>query len=421
VRILTVMPAAPYPLRATGLSLRYLPILQRLGARHHVDLLLIGWGRISPAVRAGLEHHCQAVDELDLHDCGPASLPARAATRIRSMLPGAPPRAYTLSRGGRLRERLRSALDARRFDVMLWVTASYTPYLPEAYARRAVIDFIDSPALGVARGVFGHGSAAWLGWLERYSMLRWERELRSRFASTIYISSLDAGVIDAAAAAVDVVPNGVSANDYTPDAVPLESPNIGFVGNMDYGPNVEAVEWLHREVFVPLRASRPELTFYIVGRNPGPRVRRLADDPRIVVTGEVASAWEYLNALDVCTMPLLKGAGMKNKILEAMRAGRPVVTTSIGNEGIDAQSGQHLVVCRDAHDVRVSILELLSDPAARASMGQAARAFVQERFCWDASAERVESILKRVVGDGAGDGVEAVTAGTRRRASGDGA
>jgi glycosyltransferase involved in cell wall biosynthesis len=418
VRILTVMPAAPYPLRATGLSLRYLPILQRLGARHHVDLLLIGWGRVERAVRESLAHHCQAVDELDLHDCGPPSLPSRVATRIGSMLPGAPPRAYTLSRGVRLRERLRRAITAHRFDVMLWVTASYTPYLPEEYAKRAVIDFIDSPALGVSRGVFGHGAAPGLAWLERYNMRRWERELRSRFASAIYVSPVDAGVIESASSPVDVIPNGVSAGDYTADAVPLESPNIGFVGNMDYGPNVEAVRWLYRDVFVPLRASRPELTFYIVGRNPGPRVRCLADDRRVVVTGEVASTWEYLNALDVCAVPLLRGAGMKNKILEAMRAGRAVVTTSIGNEGIGAQPGRHLVVCRDAGEVRSRILELLGDPAARTRMGEAARAFVQERFCWDASADNVERVLRRVVGERA---VEAVTARAGRHPGEDGA
>src|SRR4029079_1233690 len=94
----------------------------------------------------------------------------------------------------------------------------------------------------------------------------------------------------------------------------------------------------------------PELSLYIIGSNPVDSVRALGKKPGVTVTGTVDDIWPYVNAIDLFVFPLWKGTGLKNKVLEAMYAKRPVVTTRIGNEGIDAVSGRDLVICDSAAD-----------------------------------------------------------------------
>jgi glycosyltransferase involved in cell wall biosynthesis len=113
----------------------------------------------------------------------------------------------------------------------------------------------------------------------------------------------------------------------------------------------------------------------------------------VIVTGEVDDIWEYVNAVDVFLFPLLRGAGLKNKILEAMYSGRPVVTTEIGNEGIDAVSGENILLAKTPADFRRETVRLLNSPEERTRLGMAAHAFVKERFSWDRILSVYENLL----------------------------
>ena len=227
----------------------------------------------------------------------------------------------------------------------------------------------------------GHWTAT-----QRWKTYRWEKEIVRNVDGTIYISRVDA---DATAPFHSpkhkriVVPNGINVpQSVNTERMALPSPNIGFLGTMGYPPNVEAVEWLYKEVFAPLKTIRPDLSLVVIGRHPTASIRELGRRPGVIVTGGVDDIWPYINAIDVFLFPLLRGAGLKNKILEAMYAGRPVITTEIGNEGIDARRGKEIVVARTPEDFQREAMRLLDSPAERGSIGEAALSFVKKKFSW---------------------------------------
>jgi glycosyltransferase involved in cell wall biosynthesis len=112
-----------------------------------------------------------------------------------------------------------------------------------------------------------------------------------------------------------------------------------------------------------------------------------------LVTGPVEDIWPYVNAVDLFVFPLQRGAGLKNKILETMRAGRPVITTPIGNEGIDAVSGRDISIAGTPEEFRMETLRLLGSTGQRNAMGEAAHRFVSDRFSWERILLRLEEIV----------------------------
>ncbi len=173
----------------------------------------------------------------------------------------------------------------------------------------------------------------------------------------------------------------------------VRSPNIGFLGNMGYLPNIEAVHWLYEHVFRPLRTTLGTLSLYIIGRNPVDSVKALGGQDGVTVTGEVDDLWGFVNAVDVFVFPLWRGVGIKNKVLETMYAKRAVVTTRIGSEGVGAVPGRDLLICDTAGAFRDEVRRLLHCPDERTRLGEAARKLVQEHFSWDRILSRFEAVI----------------------------
>ena len=152
---------------------------------------------------------------------------------------------------------------------------------------------------------------------------------------------------------------------------------------MFYPPNVEAVHWFATEAFPAVRRARPEVEFRVVGSRPPARIAELArPDSGVVVTGYVPDLQPILRQAAVMVVPLLSGSGMRVKILEAFARGIPVVSTTIGVEGIDAEPGRHLLVADRPADVAAAVLRLLDDPAEAARLAGAARRLLEERYDW---------------------------------------
>jgi glycosyltransferase involved in cell wall biosynthesis len=110
----------------------------------------------------------------------------------------------------------------------------------------------------------------------------------------------------------------------------------------------------------------------------------------------VEDIWPYVNAVDLFVFPLWSGTGVKNKILESMFAARPVITTPIGNEGIDAVDGEEIVICRDADQFRRETSRLLDSPEERRRIGENGRNFVRQRFSWPPILEAFEEVVAGV-------------------------
>ena len=240
-------------------------------------------------------------------------------------------------------------------------------------------------------------------------MLRFEGRTVARFDRVLAVSDVDRDTLqrlygDRLTAPVSVVPTGVDTSFFTPtpsdaaaalggDAAGRFSKRVVFTGSMDWLPNADAVQFFCREILPLIRAAEPDTTFTIVGRSPTPAVRRLAEDHGVEVTGRVEDVRPYLARSAVYVVPLRIGGGTRLKIFEAMSAGRAVVSTRVGAEGLPVEDGRHLLLADTPQDFARSVITLIQDAAARDSIAREARTLVTERFDWAAAALHLESAL----------------------------
>jgi glycosyltransferase involved in cell wall biosynthesis len=159
---------------------------------------------------------------------------------------------------------------------------------------------------------------------------------------------------------------------------------------MNHPPNADGIAWFVREVW----PQTPDARLLVVGRDPPESVLRLASD-RIAVTGAVPDVAPYFARATAVIVPLLSGGGTRLKILEAFAAGRAVVSTSIGAEGLEVSDGRHLLLADGAHAFAEATGRLLADPELRARLAAEARKLVQERYDWRALGDRLEETLRR--------------------------
>jgi glycosyltransferase involved in cell wall biosynthesis len=148
---------------------------------------------------------------------------------------------------------------------------------------------------------------------------------------------------------------------------------------MDYWANVDAVRWFATAVWPQVQADVPAARFYVVGARPSREVLALAGDD-ILVTGRVPDVRPYLQHAAAVVAPMRIARGIQNKILEGMAMARPVVTTTMGLEGIEAVAGQHLLLADAPAAMAERIAAVLR--GAHAGLGPAARALVSERYNW---------------------------------------
>lgn len=169
-----------------------------------------------------------------------------------------------------------------------------------------------------------------------------------------------------------------------------------FIANFAYQPNADAARHLCERILPRIRGRHPDVRVFLVGNSPPPEVRALAG-PNVVVTGTVPAVDPYLDAADVVVCPLRIGGGIKVKVLEALARGKPVVTTSIGVQGLPAAAGEAAVVVDDPADFADAVVALLGDPERREWLSRRALAFAREQPIWDDAAAAVLATYRAVL------------------------
>jgi len=142
-----------------------------------------------------------------------------------------------------------------------------------------------------------------------------------------------------------------------------------------------------------IRREVPDAQLYIVGMDPNPAVRRLADGDRVMVTGRVEDVRPYFDSAAVAVAPLRVARGLQNKVLEAMAMRVPVVASPAAFEGISATAGQDLLVAAEPEEFSRAVVSLLRDPAARERFAAAGRACVESNHNWSRLLERLEDLV----------------------------
>jgi glycosyltransferase involved in cell wall biosynthesis len=230
-------------------------------------------------------------------------------------------------------------------------------------------------------------------------MQRFEQRTMARFDRVLTVSDVDRLTFHrlyagASRVPTTVVPTGVDTTYFQPPGTVARRPaHLVFVGSMDWLPNEDGVLAFCRETLPVIRAAVPEVTLSIVGRDPTAAVQRLADGERIVVTGRVDDVRPALHEAAVSVVPLRIGGGTRLKIYESMAAGTPVVSTTIGAEGLPGEHGRHLLIADHPSAFAAAVIALLRDPLRRDAMATAARRFVVDHFDWSAVAGHLERAI----------------------------
>ena len=169
-----------------------------------------------------------------------------------------------------------------------------------------------------------------------------------------------------------------------------DEPWIAFVGSMNWPPNTDGAVWFIREVLPLIRQTRPEVRFRVIGSNPPTSLYRLtASDPGIEITGTVPAILPLLRECAVQVVPLRAGSGVRHKILESMAAGVPVVSTTVGAEGLYLRDEHEILLADEAPALSAAILRLLEDKELRKTIAGNAFDRIKREFLWEHSGEKL--------------------------------
>lgn len=246
----------------------------------------------------------------------------------------------------------------------------------------------------------------WITRLELARTARYEAELIRRFDHVLVTSPLDSEALLALprpdadrAAPISVVRNGVDLDYFRPGADSLrEEATLIFTGKMSYHANIAMVQHLVEEIMPRVWKHRPDARLLIVGKDPPREMEAMAEvRARIDVTGTVSDIRPYLQRATVSVVPLVYGAGVQNKVLEAMACATPVVAYAPALAALSARAGRDVVLAEDADDFAAQIVCLLEERALRRQMGWSGRAYVESHHDWNRIAMELEEIYQAVI------------------------
>lgn len=285
-----------------------------------------------------------------------------------------------------------------------------------------VCDFL-TPAVNIAFGIdcptvlFQHNVEAMI-WKRHYEvqshalkkaylygqflkMRSFEKRLCRKFDTVVAVSAEDRDQMrtEYGVDAVFDVPTGVDTKFFRPSGARKPSPkNLVFTGSMDWLPNEDAIRYFVDDVLPILKQKIPGVTLTVVGRNPSPSLLHLAGtDPSIIVTGRVDDVRPYIEQAAVYIVPLRIGGGTRLKIYEAMAMEKPVVSTTIGAEGLPLNNGTELLLADTAETFANSVANLLREPKRAKDIGDCAAKTVRQRFGWSQVASRFSEICRETV------------------------
>jgi glycosyltransferase involved in cell wall biosynthesis len=247
-------------------------------------------------------------------------------------------------------------------------------------------------------------------WVARFELSRtehYERRLAREFDHILLTSPIDRDAFvtlaaqSPAACATDVfsvLPNGVDLDYFRPPARDTRQPaTIVVSGKMSYHANITMALFVAEEVMPRVWARCPEAKLVIVGKDPTPEITALARNPAITVTGTVPDMRPYLQSATVAAVPIAYGAGIQNKILEAMACATPVVTTPQAVAALSIVPGRDLLVASDSQELAEEILCLLANPDRRLAIGKSGRLYVERNHDWNNIAAQLEEIYNGII------------------------
>ncbi len=382
----------------TGGKIRSYNILRQLAKNHEVTFFSFYAGHENDThPELGQIFRRIVLVPLDLPEAKGAGELLDYAVRLFSHEP------YNLTKYCRpiVRNRLRELLQQETYDVILCDFLAAAGAIPWDWPSPKVLFTHNVEAAIWQRHYQVARNPVWkaVSWLEWKKMAEAEQRYLKKADHVLAVSQND---LDAFSKFLDrrkltVVQTGVDTDFFRPSEQG-ETPNsLVFTGSMDWLPNEDGMIYFANEIFPLILAKVPDASLCVVGRNPSQRLRDLAaSTPNIQLTGWVEDIRPYLAKGAVFIVPLRIGGGTRLKIYEAMSMAKPVVSTSIGAEGLPVKNGEHLLLADTPSSFAEKIIQLLGDPLGREELGRRARLLVEQNYSWATVSSGFAQVLEHV-------------------------
>jgi sugar transferase (PEP-CTERM/EpsH1 system associated) len=395
VNIAFVTPYLPYP-PDTGGKIRTFYLLKALSRDHRADLFTV-YSETRPEYGAVLAGICRSIHLVEIKKAADSHSPL-----IRSVL-NPLPRLIEYFHSPDAVSEVRECLREGYYDLLVLDEICMAPYLMEVQGPKLVIrhkiDHLHYREIAAAQPV---GMEKLVSWLEVRKLRKYEHLTMSAFNGAVCCSEGDAEHLHQLnpEIPVRVIGNGVDLEYFAPVQEVDGPPTLLYTGTMHYYPNIDAVQYFFQEIYPHLVRLVPEVRILIVGHGPPADVLQWQRLLGVKITGSVLDIRPYLANCTATIVPLRLGGGTRLKIMESIAAGRPVVSTSIGAQGLGMRHGEHLLVANEPVEFARQSAQLLMDGDLRRRLVAQARPFVVAHFSWEALGEKFETVCCEVAEKG---------------------
>lgn len=397
MQILFVATNLPVP-PDSGQSIRSLSIIRALASIGHKLTFISFASKNRPQDLDPLPSFCTGIELLD-REIKNLTLQPNYGERLKSLLRL---QCYSIERfrSPAMRERIQAQLHRAKYDLIICDAVYSLVNIPETTIPILLNTHnVEHIILNRYARMEKNPIKKYYAIAESSLMRMAERKSCRQIAGATVCSSLDREIFQKLRPdlPVVVVPNVVDTDAIqpaTPERAAENSPVLLFQGIMDWYPNRDAVKFFASSIFPVIRAECPAARFIVAGRNPPIEfVASFSSEAKIQFTGTVPDMRPYLASATVVVVPLRLGGGTRIKILEACAAGRPVVSTSIGAEGLDLEKGTEILVADDPAEFARSVVNLIRDPARCDALSKSARAAVVERYSQSTLRKALDSLI----------------------------
>ena len=287
---------------------------------------------------------------------------------------------------------------------LIWVSGwDMIVNIPQNFSVPVLMDAVDDGLLEHRREIKAARTLkrrvlAFKAWWMNY---RFEKRYFAPQAGVLFVSERDAESFQAIApkARVHVVHNGVDTEYFAPRNLEKRTHTVIFEGNISFRPNLDGLQYFCAKIFPLIQQQYPDVALQIVGRDPPPEIQQLATAaigaPGITVTGFVDDVRPHLDQATVFVCPLRKGAGIKNKLLQAWSMGLPIVATSITLGGLKSKDGDNVLVADTPADFAAAVVRLFQDSTLRQHLSTQARHTAVSHYSWHQKAQELEQVMQR--------------------------
>jgi sugar transferase (PEP-CTERM/EpsH1 system associated) len=390
MRILFIAPYLPSLIRVRPFN--FIKALAR--REHRISLLCLVQSRNELDALNHIGSYCEEVETVHLH-------PIRSIANCLacSPFPVSLQAAYCFS--GKMNEKVTQALKEHQFDVVHLEHIRAAHFLRSGMNVASVFDAVDC-ITSLYEQFSRHKPSRlgrWASGVEYRKLRRYEPKEASKFDRVVVTSRKDKKDLQRLAAdlPVDIISNGVDTEYFRPSDELVETPSIVFSGKMSYYANESAATFLCNEVMPRVKASEPGATLAIAGSSPSKRVRRYATGRGIEVTGHVADMRVCLRNARVAACPVSVGAGVQNKVLEAMAMGKPVVATSKACQALSVVDGEHVLIADQQEAFAEALVRIICDDDLAGRLGRSGREYVDKHHNWNEKARQLEETYSEAI------------------------